>query len=164
MRNLYLISILLITIISCKNERQINISSLNSYIKTTDSINVNFSKIYNNTLEGIYKLSDDSIVADSISKLIIIPDTLLFYQFLEYNIAEIEKNYYSMQQEIFFAKDQLIGLKEDVKKKNISPIQYELQLESERKMIELLNERVDSNILIFNNISISLHLKTDSIF
>jgi len=164
MRNLYLISILLITIISCKNERQINISSLNSYIKTTDSINVNFSKIYNNTLEGIYKLSDDSIVADSISKLIIIPDTLLFYQFLEYNIAEIEKNYYSMQQEIFFAKDQLIGLKEDVKKKNISHIKYELQLESERKMIELLNERVDSNILIFNNISISLHLKTDSIF
>jgi len=164
MRNLYLISILLLTIISCKNERQINISSLNSYIKTTDSINVSFSKIYNNTLEGIYKLSDDSIVADSISKLIIIPDTLLFYQFLEYNIAEIEKNYYSMQQEIFFAKDQLIGLKEDVKKKNISSIQYELQLESERKMIELLKERVDSNILIFDNISISLLLKTDSIF
>jgi hypothetical protein len=164
MRYIYLIAFLIVINISCKNEHPINISELSFYIEKTDSINDHLSVIYNTTLEEIYRISDDSLAVDSISKLVQTPDSLLFFQFLEYTIGDLKRNYYSIQQEIFFSKDQLIGLKEDVGKNKISRIQYELQLESEKKMLDLLTERVDSNIKILRNVSKTFYLQTDSIF
>ena len=149
---------------ACKKEHPINIAALNYSIELTDSMNDSFSEAYNSTLEKIYKLSDDSLFADSISKLILLPDSFLFYPYLEYLFNNLKESYYIIQQEIFFAKDQLIGLKEDVKRKDISPVQYELQMEQQSKMLKLLHERIDSNILVFNKVILDLRLQTDSIF
>ena len=159
MRNLLLIiTIILFLFVNCKREEPINTSSLDYCIVKTDSLNKELSAIFNQTLSGIYKISDDSLMADSISKKVILPDTVLFYQYLQKKISDINEIYYYTQQEIYFAQDQLKGLKEDVANSQISAIQYELQLESEKGMIELLKEITDINIQSIRNVSEALFI------
>lgn len=166
MRSLYLIVFLVLSILlsNCKNRKSVDLSPVESYISFTDSLNTLLSDKYNYTLTKIYTLTEDSILADSISKLVILPDTLGFYEYLRYNINELDNILYLSQQEIFFVKDQLDGLKEDVKAKQISNIQYELQLESQKKMIELVEELIDSNLAVIKEIANSLYINSgDSI-
>ena len=88
----------------------------------------------------------------------------MFYEFLQQNISDLNEIYYYAQQEIYFAQDQLEGLKEDVERNQISAIQYELQLESGKEMIELLKERIDSIMHIIRDVADALFLPiTDSI-
>ena len=165
MRNLFLIiAIILFLFINCKRKENIDISVLDYYIVTTDSLNKELTAIFDQTLSGIYKISDDSLMADSISKKVLLPDTVLFYQYLQQKISDINEIYYHTQQEIYFAQDQLKGLKEDVERSQISAIQYELQLESEKGMINLLKERIDFNIHAIRDVSDALFIAiSDSI-
>ena len=88
----------------------------------------------------------------------------MFYQYLQQNISDLNEIYYYTQQEIYFAQDQLKGLKEDVERNQISAIQYELQLESGKEMIELLKERTDSSTHIIRDMADALFLPvTDTI-
>ena len=159
MRNLFLvIAIILLLFMNCKRKENIDISTLDYYIVTTDSLNKELSTIFNKTLNGIYKISDDSLMADSISKKVVLPDTVLFYQYLQQKISDINEIYYYTQQEIYFAQDQLKGLKEDAEHNQISAIQYELQLESGKGMLELLKERIDYNIHVIIDVSDALFI------
>jgi len=142
----------------CKKKQVVDITMLDNYISATDSLQNNFSNTLNYTLNGIYHLIDDSIAADSISKLIILPDTLMFYQFLRFNISEINKISYVIQQELLFAQDQLEGFKDDILDNQISAVQYEMLLESQKEMYDLLKERVDSVAIKLNQIAEQLYL------
>jgi len=153
---------ILIFSLSCKSKKSIDSAELSTIINQTNDLSEHFTQIYNATLHGIYVISDDSIIADSISKIIILPDTLLFYEYLEQNINLVNKSYYTIQQEIFFAQDQLDGMKEDVDKKRISDVQYYMQLESQKEMLETLTERVESNISAYLDISDKLHIAKDT--
>jgi hypothetical protein len=163
MRHTWIFAIcILISFFACKNKNSIDSTELTAIINQTNYLGEQFTQSYNTTLDGIYKISDDSIVADSISKIITLPDTLLFYEYLDQNINVINDSYYIIQQEIFFAQDQLDGMKEDVDKKRISDVQYYMQLESQKEMLETLRKRVESNISIFQDISTSLHILKDT--
>lgn len=150
-------------VFACKRNVKIDISFVDESLMLTDSLNNLLTDHYNKTLKGIYKITEDSILADSISKRVIVPDTFQFYEYLQYNIARLEDMYYLVQQEIYFASDQLTGLKEDVDEKQISPIQYELEIESQNAMIDLLVELVDSNLAEIVKMQDVLHIKTDTI-
>jgi ATP-dependent Lon protease len=163
MRHTWIFAIcILIFLFGCKNKNSIDLAELTTIINQTNDLGDQFTQSYNTTLHGIYKISDDSIVADSISEMITLPDTLLFFEYLEQNINLINDSYYTIQQEIFFAQDQLDEMKKDVDKKRISDVQYYMQLESQKEMIETLRERVESNISIFQDISNTLHIIKDT--
>ena len=165
MRNLLLIiTVILFLFVNCKRKESIDTSSLDYCIIKTDSLSKELSVIFNQTLSGIYKISDDSLMADSISRKVILPEAVMFYEFLQQKISDLNEIYYYAQQEIYFAQDQLEGLKEDVERNQISAIQYELQLESAKEMIELLKERIDSTMHIIRDVADALFLPiTDSI-
>lgn len=149
--------------ISCNSNKRIDVSALQSQISEVDSLNNELLYHYNYTLQGIYRISEDSLLADSISRLIIIPDTTVFFEYLGNKISELETLNYITQQEIFFAQDQLIGLKEDAKEKNISQVQFELELESQKQMIDYLKELVNTNTKAIDEIAGELLIKQDSI-
>ena len=91
------------------------------------------------------------------------PDTIGFYKFIQNNISELGDIYYATQQEIYFAKDQLEELKEDVSNNQISPIQFEFELETNKKMVQQLKEFVDSKQNDIKSIQEALLVNTDSI-
>lgn len=148
---------------SCRKNRNIDLDALENRIAKVDSLNSELQKHYDFTLKGIYTISEDSILADSLSKLIVIPDTTVFFEYLSYKISELENINYITQQEIYFAQDQLEGLKEDVKKKQISEIQYELEVESQKQMINYLNQLVSDNTKSIENIAAELLISVDTI-
>lgn len=156
-----LFGMLLLTNCSKKNNSENPV--LNQYIKQVDSLNEIFTETYNDALEKIYAVSDDSLKADSLSKVIEIPDTLLFFQYLTLEVNSINESYYNIQQELFFAKDQLNGLKEDLENNEISQIQFELQLEAQERMLKTICERSDSNMMIFKHIIHILKEPSDSL-
>lgn len=161
---IYLILAFIIVLSGCKKREFIDSTILDRYIQVTDSLHQELTDDYKFTINGIYKIIDDTILADSISKMVILPDTLLFYELLQSNISELDDLYYQVQQEIYFTQDQLIGLKEDAVGKLISKIQFEMQLESNKETLILLNELIDSNLSVIKSISDALFLNsTDSL-
>lgn len=135
---------------SCKNQNAKESPKLNEYIYQVDSISTLYTNTYNRTLSAIYTVSEDSLLADSLSKVITIPDTLLFYQYLDVELNRINEEYYIVHQEILFAQDQLNGLNEDISKKQVSDVQLKIQLESHYKMILVLQERIKVSLNKFN--------------
>lgn len=155
---LLIITLVYLLFASCKKKENIDTSMLDNYISTIDSLNNALTEISNKTINGIYKISDNTVIADSISKIVLLPDNVMFYEYLKKKILEINDVLYDSQQEIYFAKDQLEGLRDDVSQNQTSAIQYEMQLESEKEMLELLKRRVSSSIQIIKDISDSLHI------
>lgn len=148
----------------CNRKESIDIQLLDDFIEITDSLHQEVTENYKFTINEIYKIIDDTILADSISKMVILPDTLLFYELLRGNISEMDELYYQVQQEIYFTKDQLTGLKEDAVGNMISKVQFEMQLESNGEAVKLLKELIDSNLFVIKSISDALYLNSiDSI-
>lgn len=161
---IYLYLTLIIILSSCRRNESVDTTSLEFYIGVTDSLHQELTKKYKFAIHGIYTIIDDTILADSILKLVILPDTLLFYELLQRNILELDELYYQAQQEIYFTQDQLTGLKEDVKSNTISKVQFEIQLESNKETLSLLKELIDSNLSVVKSISDVLFLQaTDTI-
>jgi hypothetical protein len=161
---IYLNFILIIILSGCRRSESIDTTTLDRHIRVTDSLHQELTDNYKFAINGIYTIIDDTILADSISKMVILPDTLLFYELLQRNISELDELYYQAQQEIYFTQDQLNGLKEDVKSNTISKAQFEIQLESNKETLSLLKELIDSNLSVVKSISDVLFLQsTDTI-
>ncbi|HAF29297.1 MAG TPA: hypothetical protein DCG75_09655 [Bacteroidales bacterium] len=161
---IYLNFILIIILSGCRRSESIDTTTLDRHIRVTDSLHQELTDNYKFAINGIYTIIDDTILADSISKMVILPDTLLFYELLQRNISELDELYYQAQQEIYFTQDQLNGLKEDVKSNTISKVQFEIQLESNKETLSLLKELIDSNLSVVKSILDVLFLQsTDTI-
>jgi len=165
MRNIILITTLLwIIAASCKQKSSIDLSELDQHVNFTDSLNLLLDTKYQNVMDGIYSLIDDTAMADSLSRVVVLPVNQMFYPYLQSTLATSEEMYYYSLQEIFFTKDQLNELKEDVIKNQISKVQYEIQLNANMEMFKVLKERVDSSINYFDSVSELLYLNvTDSL-
>lgn len=150
---LVLIAIFLILISACKRKEVINTSILDQYLQNADSMHQALTEKYKFTMSGIYHIIDDTLLADSISNLVVLPDHILFYEFLQMNISELDDLYYQAQQEIYFTQDQLKELKEDALENNTSKIQFAMQLDSNKEMLNLLKELIDSNLAVIKSIS-----------
>jgi len=154
---------MLIVLSACKKNDRIDTGYVNEQLRLTDSLNGVLVHRYENILNGIYELTEDSVLADSISQLVELPDTFLFYEFLQYNISKLENVHYITQQEIYFVQEQLNGLKEEVEEKQISSVQYELEIESQKAMLAFLIELIDSSLIEIRQIQNKLLITNDSI-
>lgn len=150
-------------LVACTSTQTKENPLLKEYTFEVDSLSIHFTENYNLVINTIYNVSEDSALADSLSQVVQIPDSLLFYQYLDFEINKTKDTYYNIQQEIFFAQDQLKGLTEDANSNDISDIQLNIQLEAQRKMLSLLKDRVDSAIKDFNQLSIKLRSSNNKI-
>lgn len=154
---------MLIVLTACINSKQSDTGFIKEQLRLTDSLNGLLIHRYESTLNGIYLLTEDSVLADSISQLVTLPDTFQFYEYLQYNISKLENVHYITQQEIYFVQEQLNGLKEEVDEKQISSVQYELEVESQKAMIAFLIELIDSSLNEIRQIQNELLITNDSV-
>ena len=148
MRSLIISYVLILFLFtSCKKKEAIDTATVNVLLILTDSLYEDLTQVYTDNLNGLYKLTEDSLFTDSISNAITIPDSIGFYEFLENSINEINETYHQAQSEIFFTQDQLRSLKEEAKGNRIAEQIFMEHLDQEREIVLLLEERIDTNIL-----------------
>jgi len=150
-----LLTVILIFILfflyNCKRREVIDTESVDSLIEITDSLLNAVKSHFNFTSNNFYLLIGDSIKLDSLAQNINIPDSIGFYQFLEQNISDFNEIITETQSEIFFAKDQLNSLRDDIVKADISKSEYLQEVNDVSEMILFLKERIDSNIYLINS-------------
>lgn len=135
---------------NCKRREVIDTESVDSLIEITDSLLNEVQNHFNFTSSNFYLLIDDSIKLDSLAKNINISDSVGFYQFLEQNISDFNEIIAEIHSEIFFAKDQLNSLRNDIIKADISKSEYLQEINDVSEMIHFLVERIDSNIYLID--------------
>ena len=133
---------------NCKRKEVPDTTKVDKFLLVTDSLLDVVQNQYNFTLENFYLLADDSLRIDSLSQNLNLPDSLGFYQFLEQSISDFNEIILQTQREIYFAKDQLVSLKDELLNNKISKSEYLLETSDVYKMISFLKERVDSNIYL----------------
>ena len=147
----FIIVFILFFFSNCKREEIIDTKSVDSLIAVTDSLLNAVQSHFNFTSDNFYLLIDDSNKLDSLAQNTNIPDSIGFYQFLEQNISDFNEIITETQSEIFFAKDQLNSLRNDIIKADISKSEYLQEINDVSEMIHFLKERVDSNIYLIDN-------------
>jgi len=135
---------------SCINKKVKDVSGVDKLLLVTDSLLDIVQNQHNFTSDNFYLLIDDSLRIDSLAKNINIPDSLGFYQYLEQNMTDCNEIILQTQREIYFAKDQLASLKDEILNNQISKSEYILETKDVYEMIRFLKERVDSNIYMIN--------------
>lgn len=149
-----LLTVILIFILfffyNCKRREVIDTESVDNLIEITDSLLNEVQNHFNFTSSNFYLLIDDSIKLDSLAKNINISDSVGFYQFLEQNISDFNEIIAEIHSEIFFAKDQLNSLRNDIIKADISKSEYLQEINDVSEMIHFLVERIDSNIYLID--------------
>jgi hypothetical protein len=149
---LRIIILILISILfsNCKRKEVPDTTKIDKLLLVTDSLLDVVQNQYNFTSENFYALADDSIRVDSLTQNLNLPDSLGFYQYLEQNMNDFNEIILQTQREIYFAKDQLVSLKNEFLNNKISKSEYLLEVSDVHKMISFLKERVDSNIYLIN--------------
>lgn len=151
----FLTSILLIFILfffyNCKRREVDDTERIDDLIQITDSLLNTVRDHFNFTSDNFYLLIDDSIKLDSLAQNINIPDSIGFYQFLEKNISEFNVLITETQSEIYFAKDQLYSLRNDIVEADISKSEYLEEINNVDEMIRFLVERIDSNLYLIDS-------------
>ncbi|MFC2151863.1 hypothetical protein ACFLSE_04985 [Bacteroidota bacterium] len=147
---IFLIGVLIV-LSNCKFAREKNSSDVDKLLLVTDSLLITLQNQYDFTSEKLYLLSDDSTKVDSLSRLMIIPDSIGYYQFFEQTLNTFNEIFIRTQEEIYFAKDQLSSLKYEYLNNDISELEYEKEIAEFKEIIQFLSERVDSNIFLINS-------------
>ena len=164
MKNLiFLITTIIGLSIGCGPREKIDTKLLNNYLDSTNILNDTLYSKYKTTLNYMYNLVDDSLKADSISRIVTMSKKVLFYDQLKTDIALLEETFYQAQQEIYFSKDQLKELDSDALENQITRVQYDMQLESEIKAYNLLEQRVDSIINVINQLAVFYLLNSENL-
>jgi len=142
---------------SCSTRMEKDFSELDELNIITDSLlnllQVNFEK----SSENLYMISDDSLKRDSLIEVLNLPDTIGFYQYIEKNLHELNEIVFHIQQEIYFAKDQINSIKSEYQGNDISESEYIEEISDLHEVIHFLEERVDSNL---NIIKLNSHFYT----
>ncbi len=149
---LRIITLILVSILvsNCKRKEVPDTTKVDKLLLVTDSLLDIVQNQYNFTSDNFYLLIDDSLRIDSLAQNINLPDSLGFYQYLEQNISDCNEIILQTQREIYFAKDQLSSLKDEILNNQISKSEYILETKDVYEMICFLKERVDSNIYLIN--------------
>ncbi|MBU8893395.1 MAG: hypothetical protein KOO66_11495 [Bacteroidales bacterium] len=151
MRFINIISVFILLLFNgCITEKNKDVSEVNKLLLVTDSLLNVIQNQYNYTSENFYLLADDSLRVDSLAQGLNLPDSLGFYQYLELNINEFNEIFIQTQQEIYFAKDQLSSLKNELLNSEISKSEFLMETSDVKDMVRFLKERVDSNIYLIN--------------
>jgi hypothetical protein len=140
--------LIVIFLSACVNKKEKNFSDLDKLNLITDSL-LNLLQVnYDNTSENLYYISDDSLKRDSLIQVLNLPDSMGYYQYMEHSLNQLNEIVFQTQQEIYFAKDQLNSLKMEYENNDISESEYSDEVSDLYKIVQFLEERVDSNIYL----------------
>lgn len=151
MRKLVLYFFLIVNLLSsCKRTQTKDPLEINSLLSVIDSMLSEVNIKQDQMLTNLYILTDDSLKVDSLSKVIDLPDTLGFYQYLEIDIQNLNEFVIQTKKEINFTRDQLLSVKTDYLENKITDIEFEKEITEIHQMIDFLKERVDTNMMLIN--------------
>ena len=146
MRGLYVGLIALFTI-SCTANKEKDFSDLDRLTSVTDSLLRYLQLSSDEISKNLYFISDDSVKRDSLIHVLNLPDSIGFYQFIEKSLTELNEIVFQIQQEIYFAKDQLNSVRIEYLNNDISETEYLIEIAELLELIQFLEERVDSNLI-----------------
>lgn len=174
MKKEFLLCILFLLTInfSCKNN-QVDTSEVDKMIHVTDSLLELISQYQVELVDSVYHISGKKLIDIGPNGQLSASDSLRFYSLLQDISNKLRDIYQYSHKEVLFSHYQLESIKEDILKAGeISPQTME-ELITEKSVLILLEQRVDSSILLMNESlnqiykflgdTLSLSLTNDSI-
>ncbi len=162
MRILFIGLIILLTT-SCTNKKEKDLSDLDRLTSVTDSLLSRLQLSFDEISKNLYFISDDSTKRDSIIQVLNLPDSLGFYQFIEKSLTELNEIAFQIQQEIYFAKDQLNSVRNEYLNNDISETEYLIEVTELLELVQFLEERVDSSLTFIDSEYYFQNTLTDSL-
>lgn len=146
---LLLIVFLLSINLSC-SKKDIDTGEVDQMLRNTDSLLQVMSKLQFQLIDSVYNLSDKKLIYTGSNEKLNPKDSLRFYLLLEEISTKLRDIYQYSNKEILFSYYQLESIKEDIIKngKITEMLQEEINVES--NIIKLLEQRVDSSIILMN--------------
>lgn len=141
------VGLIVLFAISCATNKEKDFSDLDRLTSVTDSLLRYLQQSSDEISKNLYFISEDSTKRDSIIHILNLPDSLGFYQFIEKSLTELNEIAFQIQQEIYFAKDQLNSVRNEYLNNDISETEYLIEIAELLELIQFLEERVDSNLI-----------------
>lgn len=135
-------------ICSCTTKKEKDTTQCNDLLMVIDSLLVEVNSSKDRTLEHLYKLTEDSLKADSLKKQLNLSDSIGFYQYLENDMNKLNEFFNQTRKEINFTKDQLLSIKTEYMEDDITDKEFMEAIREVDQMIHFLKERVDTNLMI----------------
>lgn len=148
MQKVYAAICAFLLICSCTTKKEKDTTQCNDLLMVIDSLLVEVNSSKDRTLEHLYKLTEDSLKADSLKKQLNLSDTIGFYQYLENDLNNLNQFFNQTRKEINFTKDQLLSIKADYIEDEITDQEFKEAIKDVDQMIHFLKERVDTNLMI----------------
>jgi len=144
---LILLSLLLMNV-SC-SKKEVDTSEIDEMIKVTDSLLQEISTFQIQLIDSVYLISGKKLGIKPDGKLSA-DDSLEFYMLLQEISGKLREIYQYSHKEILFSHYQLESIKEDLVRIGEITEQIREEINTERNVLELLEQRVDSSLLLMN--------------
>jgi len=158
--------------LSC-SKKEVDTSKVDMMLHVTDSLLEEISAFQIELIDSVYHISGKRLVDIGPNGKLSAKDSLDFYTLLQDISIKLRDIYQYSHKEILFSHYQLESIKEDIVKAGEINVQLNEELIIEADVLKLLEQRVDSSILLmnesFNRIykflgdTLSLTLITDSV-
>lgn len=141
--------LLLVIHFSC-SKKEVDTKDVDRMLKTTDSLLQNLSTFQAQLIDSVYHLSGKRLISIGPTSKLTPKDSLDFYQLLQEISRKLKDVFQYSQKEILFSLYQLESIKEDIIKEGKTNKEILDELITEDNVLKLLEQRVDSSILIMN--------------
>lgn len=145
---LILLSLLLMNV-SC-SKKEVDTSEIDEMIKVTDSLLQEISTFQIQLIDSVYLISGKKLIGIKPDGKLSADDSLEFYMLLQEISGKLREIYQYSHKEILFSHYQLESIKEDLVRIGEITEQIREEINTERNVLELLEQRVDSSLLLMN--------------
>jgi hypothetical protein len=169
----FLILVFLLCFSLACSKKEVNTSKVDMMLKVTDSLLEEISAFQIELIDSVYHISGKKLIDIGPNGQLSAKDSLEFYLLLQDISRKLRDIYQYSHKEILFSHYQLESIKEDILKAGEINAQLNEELNTEADVMKLLEQRVDSSILLMNESinqiykflgdTLSLTLITDSV-
>ena len=135
--------------LSC-SKKEVDTSEIDNMIRVTDSLLQELSSFQNQLLDSVYRISGNNLININPKGKIKAKDSLEFYLLLQDVSQKLKDIFQYSQKEILFTHYQLESIKEDIINEGKETLLNKDDIKLEANVMELLEQRVDSSILLMN--------------
>jgi len=140
---------LLVIHLSC-SKKEVDTKDIDRMLKTTDSLLQELSVFQAQLVDSVYHLSGKKLISIGPNSRLSPKDSLNFYQLLQKISKKLKDVFQYSQKEILFSLYQLESIKEDIIDQGKISNQLLDEINTEARVLKLLEQRVDSSIIIMN--------------
>jgi hypothetical protein len=131
-------------------KKEVDTTEVDRMLKTTDSLLQELSAFQAQLVDSVYHLSGKKLISINPNSRLTPKDSLNFYQLLQEISATLKDVFQYSQKEILFSLYQLESIKDDIINEGKISNQLLDEINIEAGVLKLLEQRVDSSILIMN--------------